>query len=65
MDLMNYGIPDGEDWETQIYGLVGKIWMSRLEFPEELKYLEQYSNKSIGKKYLCLKNWTCCMLVLS
>ena len=51
MDLMKYGIPDGEDWETQIYGIVGKMWMSSLKFPEDLKHLEIYSNKSIGKNF--------------
>ena len=47
MDLMHY---DGEDWETQIFGFVGKMWMSGLIYPEEFQHFEQYSNKSIGKK---------------
>ena len=49
MDLMHYGIPDGEDWETQIFGFVGKLWTSGLKYPEEFQHFEQYSNKSIGK----------------
>ena len=53
MDLMHYGIPDGEEWETQIFGFVGKMWMSGLKYPEEFQHFEQYSNKSIGKKNMC------------